>query len=811
MGEEGTERAKRTAWFELLHQAAPGTDWKKIEYQNRIERHRNRAASAFFRNNCQLESFADGYFSGFWKEWGSSNQAGSVFDTEYDPNTNEIWLISAGGTLWKGLISGSQWEVVNQDLRFTPGMLQFMDYGDSRRLIAFTGRLPHYSDDEGYTWTPATGITHNDRWGDIHSPMAVAGETPAVYVLAKPSYWADIQLYRSVDYGETYLPVSSFNTEDFRKLKLISPHHSNQLYLIEKMSNNSAKIYRANHITGQLEWINEQTNLNYGGARANMTGTVDQNGTLHLYIYTNPQEGVWQVHHSTDEGISWNYRGDLPVSPWSVGLYVSPSNPQLLLMGAVECYRSTNGGQSWEKKNDWWDYYDDVEGSLHADIMHFSEYKNANGQDFLLVSNHGGISISYDELQTVQNIGMNGLNVSQYYSVRTDPTDPQFVYAGSQDQGFQRSADFDEHPPGEFEQVISGDYGHIVFGDDGQSLWTVYPGGWVTHYNNPKYGGIHGSYDLASEEESVWLPPLMASPFPEDDAIYMAGGNINGGPGSYLIRLNPEGNQIEPEQINFNFSENSGGGQLSSMATAPADYFRWYAATTNGRFFFSEDGGYEWEQSLNFLPEGHYLYGQTICVSNSDPMTVYLGGSGYSNPAVYKSTDGGHSFEPMDNGLPSTLVFGLVSNEDESLLFAATEAGPYVYVTENEQWYDLAGQCAPAQTYWSVEYLPAERIARFGTYGRGIWDFEVETMVNTTSAPARSWKIYPNPASDWLKVDLPAGSWQVALYHSDGAQARSIKQANGYCEINLEGLPAGIYQVRIFNGKEQWVEQAVIR
>ena len=54
---------------------------------------------------------------------------------------------------------------------------------------------------------------------------------------------------------------------------------------------------------------------------------------------------------------------------------------------------------------------------------------------------------------------------------------------------------------------------------------------------------------------------------------------------------------------------------------------------------------------------------------------------------------------------------------------SSTEIGPYVYIVEDETWIDLAGISAPDQTYWSVEYIPELNTARFGTYGRGIWDF----------------------------------------------------------------------------------------
>ena len=40
------------------------------------------------------------------------------------------------------------------------------------------------------------------------------------------------------------------------------------------------------------------------------------------------------------------------------------------------------------------------------------------------------------------------------------------------------------------------------------------------------------------------------------------------------------------------------------------------------------------------------------------------------------------------------------------------------------------GVSAPDQTYWSVEYIPELLTARFGTYGRGIWDFKMDENYN---------------------------------------------------------------------------------
>ncbi len=43
-------------------------------------------------------------------------------------------------------------------------------------------------------------------------------------------------------------------------------------------------------------------------------------------------------------------------------------------MGGVHCLRSIDGGGSFQRFNDWWDYYNDVEVKLHADMMYFQEY-----------------------------------------------------------------------------------------------------------------------------------------------------------------------------------------------------------------------------------------------------------------------------------------------------------------------------------------------------------------------------------------------------------------------------------------------------
>ncbi len=810
--EEGESQLKREEWFEKMHRAAPGTNWRAMEHQTQVLRHKQRLSEGHFGlqdRGDEPEILANDRLIGKWQERGSLNQAGSVFDTEYDPETDQIWLISAGGTLWRGARDGSQWDVINQDLKFSTGLLKFIETDSGRRLIAGVNRMPHYSDDDGITWTASTGIPINDSWGNYHDAIVLNDSLNTIYLLSKPSYWTNLTIYKSLDKGATYTSVVTLSSHSFDDYALCNPHHSNEVFLIGRESSTTF-VFSVNPVTDALDWVSESNELLFGDARANLIAWSG-NGLTRFFAYDENND----VFQSENFGETWDFRGNIGARPWGVGMYVSPTNPDMLVAGEVNCYRSLDGGISWYKLNEWWEYYDDVDNKLHADMMHFNEFYTADGVRFNLSSNHGGLNITYDEFFEIDNIGLSGLNVSQYYSVRTNQSSPNWVYAGSQDQGFQR-ADIYNVEVADFEQVISGDYGHIVMTDNGSDLWTVYPGGWVTYYNFAQSGGYTAAWDLESENETVWIPPMMEAPYGQN-AIYLAGGNMFGGPGSHMIKLTFDPpNTIHPTQGDFDFLENSGDGTLSAMEFSYLNPDKFYAATTNGRAFYSEDGGVNWSQSIGFLPSGHYLYGQSIYASKKDTNTVWLAGSGYSNPPVYVSHNGGKLYQPMATGLPSTLVFEITGNEEETALFAATEAGPYVYIFQEEQWFDISGACAPTQTYWSVEYVKEDNVVRFGTYGRGIWDFEIEEIVNTKDEEitAHEFVIYPNPSNGmiWFRTDLNMENAKANVFDLSGKLIYSVPgKLFSDNSLNLTRLQAGTYFLALEIDQKKTTRKIVIQ
>ncbi len=803
--EDQENQINRAKWMAAMHKSAPNVSWKSIEAENQHHL-RTMLRSSQLRQTCGEENeFADGLIRAYWQEVGSKNLAGSILDIDYFQERDEIWVLSAGGSIWKRSRTQNDWQVINQDRRFDRGLLKRIRFGRQFRLLAFTEKKLHYSDNGGLDWQTSQSSFY-ERGSDHYfaHPTISEGGSDYVAFLGKGSYWDNLQVLISTDRGQTLRPIHSFNSFDVDEFDLVAVPNTDQILLLRKDPSSSLLlVYSINFEEGTIDLINPTTNFKAGINPLDVQIMFGDQGPQ-LYYYKKEQGGASpNLYLSNSEFTSWQEIGTMPQTPWESTFYHSELYPNQLFFGEVEAYRSIDRGESWEKINDWWDYYQDINGALHADIMDIQAFSTAEDLPFYLVSNHGGISISYDGLQTFENIGRSDLLVSQYYSVRTHPINPEIVYTGSQDQGLQKSnTPFRGNDFQNFQQTISGDYGHLQFTNQGAHLWASYPGGGVYYVDDTNFGQVVATYDLESQDETVWLAPIQASPYPEDNAVYMAGGNVTGGGGSYLIRMEYDGaGEIEATQQNPDFLFEAIDGTISAIALPPNDPNYWYLATTNGRFFYSHDAGKSWSQTLNFLPRGNYLYGQTIEVSKYNPQHVYLGGSGYSNPAVFFSEDGGQNFIDLNEGLPSTLVYDLAFNEEETLLFAATEAGPYVFVMREQKWYPLHNGCNPVQTYWSVEYVPQNDMVRFGTYGRGIWDLHITGTLLTSTKEAKQASmevdLFPNPVQDQLAINLGESEGQYLLTNANGQALQNGQLQFGQNQIDFSSLPAGIYLLQI--------------
>jgi hypothetical protein len=806
--ESGEEQA-RLKWIAQMHKAAPGTDWKLIEYQNRIERYKN---TNHFRISATTSSdtIANGALTGSWSEKGSINQAGRMVAADFDSINNLIYAGSAGGVVWKGNTNGTNWIPLNDKLRFDNIlMVRVIPHNGGTRIVVVTGGVPFLftSDNGGNTWSPTTGLSTLSGFGNIVRGVVVDDSLKTIYLLSSQmdhiTFAQKTGLYMSTDHGNSFTVVRLYdesvygNTDAF---DLWAPRYGNTSAYLINQNSADLTLYKLNPSTGIPQ--QESQNTIAAGGKVLLTGYVSN--PLTLYVYSDKH-----VYRSLDGGMTWVLRSTLAQEYYSrYSFSCSMSFPNTVFFGGVEAYRTVNGASSWTRVNAWSQYYGNPAAKLHADVFCIIPYFDVSEKEF--IGTDGGLFYSADTIMsTVTNLSLSGLNVSQYYSTYSHRTDTNIIYAGAQDQGFQRCQL--SNNVSQFEQVISGDYGHIVSATGGNDIWTVYPS-FAGYTGNAKtnQNWFTGTWDFNGATQ-FWLPPLMADPLGAPDICYLAGTSISSG-GSHIIKLDASGGNtnINATELPYDFSW---GGNVSAMSFNPANPAEWYVVTDNGSCFYSSDTGQTFSHStMSVLPDPHYFYGNAIYVMKTQPGKIFVGGSGYSNAAVYKSSNHGSSFTTASSGLPATLVYELAADPNEDFIFAATESGPYVYVVAQNQWYPMATPNSPDQVYWSVDYVPQTNTVRFGTYGRGIWDFHIESgLFSTITENNKSFEvsIYPNPSNGILSIKTVSKINQVRIFDQTGKL--TFTDASGKSTIDISGNRTGVYYVEVLTEMKRYVQKVLLQ
>lgn len=794
---EAEEHRKRMEWIERIHRAAPGVDWRAMDRNTRYAKYLA-AAGQGSRSSGGAASVANGLLEGTWIEKGSGNLSGRTRWADYDTLSEKIYMVSDGGNVWRGNLDGTSWEVLNDRLQFDdPCMIQVIRReGLFRILVATWSKMAYYSDDAGETWQVVQGFENLNGGSQRIERMVVADDAAAtVYALVSSPISGQSGthhvIYRSTNQGTSfsqYFVIPGSQNVSIRRGDIWTAHYGESAPFV--LFNNS--LYRINTADSTLE-LRGQLALSGVTDYVMLAGYRSDAAEVLLYAYFDRS-----VYRSADEGQTWTLQMNLNRDPFfKTSFSASVNTPDILYFGDIECYRSNNGGLGFQRINEWFEYYDNVLFMLHADIPSVNCLRRDDGSEFQLINTDGGVYYSNNNLIQVRNISMQGLHISQYYSSLTAIYDTSMLFLGSQDQGYQRSLT-ENGGIRNFEQVISGDYGHLVSSNDGASIWMVYPGFAIFYPNSSS--DVSASWDFDGGN-IYWMPPIMADPFDEAQC-YLANG-------SRIMKLQYGGDQINATQLPGNFL-----GGISAMAYSPVDKNRWYVLTESGRFYTSIDGGDSWTfTTISGAPGANYLYGNCILPSTVNPDVVYISGSGYSNAPVFKSTDNGASFTPMATGLPSTMAFRLAAAPNDEFIFAATEVGPYVYVPSDNQWHDLSGNVAPDQAYWWVEYIPAMKTARFSTYGRGVWDFRISSPLNINAAAAQTLEVFPNPARSQVQLrGLPSGLTAIRLYDLSGKLILTQNVSGQDAVLSgLGNLPRGMYVLVTEQGKTRQGKKLILR
>lgn len=479
-----------------------------------------------------------------------------------------------------------------------------------------------------------------------------------------------------------------------------------------------------------------------------------------------------KLFRSEDGGESWRLAteddrpgariggGDLPL------IRFDPKNPNVVYSASVVCWKSVDGGKTWEG----W------RGAPGGDDYQNVWINPTNPEVILLGSDQGAI------------VTVNGgatwsswynQSTAQLYHVSADNAFPYRLYSGQQESGSVGIAS--RGPDGaitfrDWRPVAAEEYGYVA--PDPLDPDIIY-GGKLTRYDRRTHQAqsILPKLFRSAEFRMIRTQPVLFSPV-DPHLLFFAANTLwqtaDGGQHWTEISTDLTRKTFEvPASIGKYRSQPTAAAQqrgvIYTVAPSPLDKNRIWAGTDDGLIHVTVDGGKNWKdvtppaitpwQKISIMDAGHFDANTAYAAVN----TIRLDDL---RPHIYRTNDGGKTWKEIVRGIPENENVNVVREDPvrRGLLFAGTERAVYVSFDDGENWRSLRLNM-PATSVRDL-ILKDDDIA-IATHGRGFWILdnitplrqpELATPDTTLFKPQTALRVRWNLNTDTpLPPDEPAG------------------------------------------------------
>lgn len=693
-------------------------------------------------------------------------------------NDNIIWIGAASGGVWYTNDAGETWN----NFPFT----QFLSLGVSD--IAFSETDPNTvyvatgdadgslgsasvfytigvikTTDGGKNWE-VTGMAHQLDNKVVINRLKVHQKDPNKVIAGTSD-----GIYKTTDGGKTWTKQITGNFRDFE----VKPNNPNYVYAATYAPYTFANYIYVSEDFGD-NWNLAHTIRGAGRIQMAVTPAAAEN----LYVLSSAiiHSGFHSFQVSKDAGktftvmsdsntaknpLNWagrnlgpNQRGQ---SNYDLCLAVSPTDPDRIILGGIECHSSTDMGTNWKRVSN---VTNKPKSEMHVD-MHDLEY-NPN-TEFLYCGNDGGIYVSEDDGDTWKDITA-GVSITQYYRTAMAPNNPNLMLAGAQDNGSSMYKD------GEWYQIYGGDGMTCAFDPFNENNF------WVSVYNGNVVGTTDGGKTLkpivskakTDKIDGAWITPFQFDPNTQHTA-YIGFANIwkteNGG--STWRKLS-------------NFSTNSGVFTGLEISKKNSNYIY---AWKYGALFQTTDGGATWKKisSANRTIT-------SVCIHPEDPEKFWMTQSGYDkHDKVYFFN--GKEFVNISGNLPNVPAnFVTYLPDYNDRLYLGTDIGMYYTEAGSNMWVNINDNL-PNVIISDIHIFRGEGNPkiRIGTYGRGLWEGEVTKCTDhKIKIKAQQDKITKCPHEE-VTLSIEGDYSDIQWSNGETTKSITVKDAGLYSVMAMKG------------------------
>ncbi|MGD9992262.1 MAG: PKD domain-containing protein [Salinivirgaceae bacterium] len=586
-------------------------------------------------------------------------------------------------------------------------------------LLAGTSDGISRSVDGGATWTSVYS-------GDYIIDMEFKPGNPDVVYASNMDYWGNTVILKSDNGGASWLTLYSFLTTDYRVEIAVTPHDADYIYAIVANRNSGLTgIYRS----------------------------IDGGATFGQLINGNDNNKSFLGYYSDGSGEN-NGQGSYDLS-----IAVSPSNKNLVIIGGINSWKTTDGGATWNICNMWTSH--SSYNFSGAPVAHADKHVHAFRSDgTLFEGNDGGIYLSTDNGTTWVDKS-NGLMISQIYRLGVSQTDANVTITGLQDNGsklFYGTSWYD---------VTGGDGMEcIVDYTDVNTQYATYVNGEIYRTTNLWNGVVTISDNIADEDKGAWVTPYIIDPN-NNSTLYVGYADV--------WKTTDKGASFTK------ISTMNTADLLRSMAIAPSNSQVLYVADFSN-IWKTTNGGTSWTDITGSLPViSNNITSIAVKANNENTLWVTMGG--YDTQRVFESTNGGSTWTNVSAGLPNLPIMSIVQNklsESVNHLYVGTDVGVYFKNgTENWQFFSN-GLPNVVVTELDIYYdlmVPENSRLRAATYGRGLWESDLFAFVVTP--PTADFTVsegYIQQGQSVTFTDLSTGATSWNWSFPGGVPAASTEQ-----------------------------------
>jgi S1-C subfamily serine protease len=475
--------------------------------------------------------------------------------------------------------------------------------------------------------------------------------------------------------------------------------------------------------------------LGLGGQAPNVQGRQGKDGHQTGGIFV-----------SKDNGDTWTRVNSLNPRPmyFSVVRFDPTDDNTIYALADVPVlYKSTNGGKRFATVP--------TSNGVHADAH--ALYINPANPKHLIIGCDGGFYASYDKALTWDHL--NTLALGQFYHVATDNRRPYRVYGGLQDNGSWGGPSQTMRRYGQVNEdwvFVSGGDGFVCRVDptDPDLVYAESQNGFMSRRNfrTGEFGAIRPPRTQTDEPLRFnWNTPFILSN--HNPSIFYCGAQ-------FVFRSVKKGDNLK--QISPDLTK-SKKGSLTQVSESPRTPDVLWAGSDDGNVWVTKDGGLKWDNVTdNFKAAGLPGPRWVSCIepSRDKDGRCYVAFDGHRSdddkPYAFVTTDFGATWKSINANLPA---FGStrVLREDTvntDVLYLGTEFGAFVSTNRGAQWAKLGGNLPTVRVDEFAQPTTANDLV-VATHGRSIWIADVTSLrqMKTSVMAADATLFAPSPAVRW--------------------------------------------------------------